>query len=120
MELKNEIKDLNREYEKLCAEDKLLEYWIEKTNQDLQSFAEDEIQSLYAFLTYDDLKTLKNTSNTQEDFLIIKAPKGTSLERVVEEDKNVEFPHQIYLDSGNQEIIPFILSQEQVSLEYKS
>lgn len=118
--LKSEIKDLNREYEKLCAEDKLLEYWIEKTNEDLQSFGEDELQSHYAFLTYEDLQNLRNLSNTQEDFLIIKAPKGTTLERVVlDENEENDYPHQIFLDSGKEEIIPFILSNEHVSLDYK-
>jgi len=111
---------LNREFEKLCAEDKLLEYWIEKTNEDLQSFGEDELQSHYAFLTYDDLKMLRTLSDNKEDYLIIKAPKGTTLERVtLDEDDDVEYPHQIFLESGNEEITPFILSNEEVSLEYK-
>ena len=110
---------MNREYEKLCAEDKLLEYWIEKTNEDLQSFGEDELQSQYAFLTYDDLKLLRTLSDNKEDYLIIKAPKGTTLERMaLDEESDVEYPHQIYLESVKEEIIPFILSNEQISLEY--
>ena len=120
LSLKQELKDLNREYEKLCAEDKLLEYWIEKTNQDLQSFGEDEVQSHYAFVTYEDLKNLRTLSNNNEDYLIIKAPKGTTLERVsLDEEKNeTEYPHQLFLDSGNEEIVPFILSNEQITMEY--
>ena len=121
LSLKQELKDLNREYEKLCAEDKLLEYWIEKTNQDLQSFGQDEVQSHYAFVTHEDLKNLRSLSNNNEDYLIIKAPKGTTLERMALDDEKhgeVEYPHQLFLDSGNEEIVPFILSNEQITMEY--
>lgn len=98
-----------------------MEYWIEKTNQDLQSFGQDEVQSHYAFVTYEDLKNLRSLSNNNEDYLIIKAPKGTTLERMALDDEKhgeVEYPHQLFLDSGNEEIVPFILSNEQITMEY--
>lgn len=120
--LRQELRDLNREYDKLCAEEKLLEYWIEKTNQDLESFGEDEFQSKYAFVTFDDLKKLKAYGNDDEDFLIIKASKGTTLERSLQDDEKFQngnvFPYQIFLDSGKDEIVPFILSNENMTMEY--
>ena len=63
---------------------------------------------------------MRTLSNNNEDYLIIKAPKGTTLERVsLDEEKNeTEYPHQLFLDSGNEEIVPFILSNEQITMEY--
>lgn len=117
-----EIKNLSKEYEKLCAEEKLLDYWIDKTNDDLQNFAKNEEHSKYAFVTFNDIKNLKKSSESNETFLIIKAPKGTTMELPLnnENDQNEsrEYPNQIYLHSEQGEIIPFIVSDEKIAWEF--
>ena len=117
--LELEIKNLSKEYEKLCAEEKLLDYWIDKTNEDLQSFAKDEEHTKYAFVTFNDIKNLKKSSENNETFLIIKAPKGTTMELPIQsEEEGQEYPNQIFLHSENGEIIPFIVSDEKIDLEF--
>ena len=117
-----EIKNLSKEYEKLCAEEKLLDYWIDKTNEDLQNFAKNEEHSKYAFVTVNDIKNLKKSSESNETFLIIKAPKGTTMEIPLsnenELNENQEYPNQIYLHSEQGEIIPFIVSDEKIAWEF--
>ena len=41
------------------------------------------------------------------------------LRMLLDENEENDYPHQIFLDSGKEEIIPFILSNEHVSLDYK-
>lgn len=118
--LELEIKNLSKEYDKLCAEEKLLDYWIDKTNEDLQNFAKNEENTKYAFVTFNDIKNLKKNSDSNETFLIIKAPKGTTMELPLGNDEfgeGQEYPHQIFLHSENGEIIPFIVSDEKIDWE---
>lgn len=121
-ELESEIRNLSKEYDKLCAEEKLLDYWIEKTNDDLQSFAKNEEHTKFAFVTFNDIKNLKKNSGNNETFLIIKAPKGTTMELPLNNENELgesqEFPNQIYLHSDNGEIIPFIVADEKIDWEF--
>lgn len=122
-ELELEIKNLSKEYDKLCAEEKLLDYWIDKTNDDLQNFAKNEEHTKYAFVTFNDIKNLKKSSEN-ETFLIIKAPKGTTMELPLSNEnefgENQEYPNQIYLQSDNGEIIPFIVSDDKIDWEFEN
>jgi len=121
--LEIEIKNLSKEYEKLCAEEKLLDYWIDKTNEDLQNFAKNDEHTKYAFVTFNDIKNLKKNSETNETFLIIKAPKGTTMELPLtneNENDGQEYPNQIFLHSDNGEITPFIVSDDKIDWEFEN
>lgn len=122
--LEHEISNLSKENEKLKAEEKLLDYWIDKTNNELQEFAKNEENTKFAFVTFNDIKNLKKNSEGNETFLIIKAPKGTTMELPVggegEFPEGQEYPHQIFLHSENGEIVPFIVSDEKIDWEFEN
>lgn len=113
--MENEIKNLQKEFEKLNAEEVLLDYWITKTNEDLQNFAKNEENTQYAFLTFSDLMSLKKSSENSETFLIIKAPKGTTMEIPESSEGNIgEYENQLILHCEEGEIVPFIVSENKI------
>ena len=103
---------MKKEYEKLCAEDKLVDYWLEKTNENFQSFSNDE-QGQLAFLTYNDIKEIKNIEDDQNNYLIIRAAKGTTMEM-----QNSDGNYNLVLQTSDGEIIPYLLSDSTLESQY--
>lgn len=116
--LESEIKNLFKEKEKQLAEEKLLDYWIEKTNEDLMNYAKDEELTKYAFLTFEDLRKLTKNCYENDTFLVVKAPTGTTLEVPILDNEAEEYPHQLILKSGEGEIVPFLIYNEKIELQW--
>ncbi len=110
--MKYELQDLKNEYEKLCAEDKLVDYWLEKTNENFQSISNDE-QGQYAFLTFNDLKEIKNFEDNQNNYLIIRAAKGATMEI-----RNSDDNYNLVLQTSEGEIVPYLLSDSTMESQY--
>lgn len=115
--LESEIKSLNKEKERLDAEERILDYWIEKTNEDLINFAKDEELNKFAFITHSDLKRLTK-ENQNETYIVIKAPTGTTLEVPLSENETEDFPHQLVLQTGEGEIVPFLIYNEDINVHW--
>lgn len=117
-QIEDELKILKSNYQSMCEEEEKLDEWISFIQNELNEVANDEAQTKLAFLVFDDLKALNNFSNDEnEAFLIIKAPKGTSLEVPVRENNNSQTVHQLILSSHSEEIKTFLVSDNKLLSE---
>lgn len=117
-QIEDELKNLKSSYQSMCEEEDKLDEWIAQIQNELNSIANDEAQTKQAYLIFDDLKELNNfSSDENESFLIIKAPKGTSLEVPVKETNNSQSVHQLILSSNSEEIKTFLVSENKLLSE---
>ena len=74
--------------------------------------AKEEENTKYAYVTFDDIKGLNSISKEEDSpFLVIKAPKGTTLEIPTSENDNPgENPYQLFLKSKDGEIAVYVVS----------
>lgn len=122
-QLEHELKSIKKEFDDLSKEEKEVDRMLEDMHKKLSDYSQNESQTQYAFLTFNDLKNLKNLTEEGENdtFLIIKAPKGTMMEVPVldEENKNnMDDQHQLLLNSKNGEITSYIVSDDKIMVEY--
>ena len=117
--IEEELKTLKSNYEDLCQEENQLDTWIAMVQNNLNDIANNEELTKFAYLTYDDIISISNgTGEEKESFLIVKAPKGTSLEvPVVDSPNNSGQNHQIILSCNNGEISTYIISDDRLSYE---
>lgn len=111
----NEAANLNRELESLTQEEQKLDYWIAQLQESLNQMTKDPAYAEYAYVTYDDIKSLNNLTGAEnETLLAIRAPPGTSLEvpdpESFPEDERERY--QIYLQSRSGEILVYVVSNE--------
>ena len=81
----------------------------------LADLAKDEANNKYSFVSFEDIKAV-NAQNKESDqpFLVIRAPKGTLLEVPnAQLDGTEEFPHKMKLTSQNEEIFIYVVSNDQ-------
>lgn len=88
-----------------------MDYWISTLQNSLNDLAKDEANAEFAYVTFEDIKALG--SEDQNPFLVIKAPKGTTLEVPTTENENLgENKYQLFLKSPNGEISVYYVSGE--------
>ncbi|CAG9313371.1 unnamed protein product [Blepharisma stoltei] len=110
-----EMNILNKELEMLNKEEDRLDYWTNQIQESLNQLTNDPSYAEFAYVTYDDIKSLPNlTEYPNETLLAIRAPPGTSLEVPDPE----QFPpeekekYQIYLHSKSGEILVYVVSSD--------
>ena len=112
--LEQEINDLQKELEDLEKDDKDVDYWIESLQDTLTGLAKEEANTNYAYVNFDDIKSL-NAINKEDNnpFLVIKAPKGTTLEVPTGDNSNTgEDQYQLFLKSHESEITVYVVSAD--------
>lgn len=100
--------------EDLESEEREIDKWISTLQENLTDLAKEETNTKYAYVTFDDIKDLSSI-NREEDtpFLVIKAPKGTTLEvPTSDNDKLGENPYQLFLKSNEGEISVYVVSAD--------
>jgi transcription factor E2F3 len=112
-----EAASLNRELEELVLEEQSLDYWIGQMQDSLTQMTKDPAYAEYAYVTYDDIKSLSNLTEAEnETLLAIRAPPGTSLEvpdpESLPEDEKERY--QIYLTSKTGEILIYVVSNDKL------
>jgi transcription factor E2F3 len=112
-----EAASLNHELEELMQEEQSLDYWIGQMQESLNQMTKDPAYAEYAYVTYDDIKSLSNLTEAEnETLLAIRAPPGTSLEvpdpdSLPEDEKE---RYQIYLTSKTGEILIYVVSNDKL------
>ena len=92
-------------------ENKILDYQIERVNQDLKSLYDHTNYSKFSYISVDDIRALEPMKG--ESLIVITAPSGTTLE-VPDPDQGMEEGkrrYQIYLHSSNGPISVWVLDQ---------
>lgn len=110
--LEEEIQELQKELAQIEAEEKEIDQWINTLQENLTDLAKDEANAKYAYVTHEDIKSLGALSqDDQSPFLVIKAPKGTTLEVPTSENENLgENKYQLFLKSNSGEITVYVVS----------
>jgi len=105
--------DLQREIQKLKAEESLEDDAISRAQSQLKQVVEDPSYSKFAFVTHEDIRNLPSMQG--QTLIAIKAPAGTRLE-VPDPDegmRNGKRRYQIFLQSENKTPIDvYLVSQE--------
>ena len=99
-------------------EEEMLDYWINQMQENLTQMTKDPSYADYAYVTFDDIKSLSNlTENENETLIAVRAPPGTSLEVPDPESlpKDEKEKYQIYLQSKAGEILVYIVSNEKLA-----
>ena len=114
----SEMTSLNQEMESLAKDERNLDHWIEQMTESLKNMTKDPMYAEYAYVTFDDIKSLKHlTDSESETLLAIRAPTGTTLE-VPDPDSLPASEHeryQLYLQSNSGEILVYMVSNEKQS-----
>eukprot|EP01016_Furgasonia_blochmanni_P012815 TRINITY_DN16420_c0_g1_i1.p2 TRINITY_DN16420_c0_g1~~TRINITY_DN16420_c0_g1_i1.p2 ORF type:complete len:182 (+),score=56.35 TRINITY_DN16420_c0_g1_i1:87-632(+) len=132
-----EIKVLRHQLEDLMLEESNINDHISELQKKLEEIERDEDNTKYAYVTHDDLSALQtndldeidndvigasgssvnriNNNNHENEgaFLVIHAPKGTTLEVPnwdVEGMQSVEYPYRLFLNSRQGEISVYVVS----------
>jgi len=110
----DDILHITQELENLAMEEREIDKWTSTLQDMLADLAKDEINNQFSYVYFDDIKAV-NTVGKESDqpFLVIRAPKGTLLEvPSVVTDGSEEFPHKMKLTSQNEEIFIYVVSNE--------
>ena len=111
-----EVSILRVDYAELQDKERNIDLMIEKAQEDLRKMAKEEETLKFAFLNYEDLEKLEN----KENFFIIKAPKGSTLEVPLQsEEADEQYPNQLFFSTKTGEIEFFILSDGKLKMEYE-
>ena len=108
--LEEDVSRLTEEFEELQEKERNLDRCLEKAQENLLKMAKEQETLNYAYLTYKDLEKLENKDN----FFIIKAPKGSTLEVPLQnaEDGDQEYPNQLFFSTKTGEIEFYVLSDK--------
>lgn len=111
----SEMSSLNQELETLAKDERNLDHWIEQMTESLKNMTKDPMYAEYAYVTFDDIKSLKHLTDAEnETLLAIRAPPGTNLEVPDPEslpDTERE-RYQLYLQSTSGEILVYMVSND--------
>lgn len=114
----SEMSSLNQELESLAKDERNLDHWIEQMTESLKNMTKDPMYAEYAYVTFDDIKSLKHLTDAEnETLLAIRAPPGTTLEVPDPEslpDSERE-RYQLYLQSTSGEILVYMVSNDKQS-----
>jgi hypothetical protein len=111
--LENEINSLRTEFNHHDSEEKELDKLIEKFQNSLSEITKDEAVYNHSYVTFEDILALDAmTKEANQNFLVVRAPKGTILEIPSETPENDEYPHKIKMESQEEELILYMVSEE--------
>lgn len=114
---------MKKQLEALVDDEKQMDECIQELHKKLnQNFLNNEEQTKYTYLTYDDFKALSKTNGEDNQALfIITAPKGTTLEVPVidNNDTRNEYPYQLFLNSKSGEIQVYICTEQNQAVQYE-
>lgn len=94
-------------------EEQEIDKWTEYFQTALNNLAQDETNSLFSYVTFDDIKSVNTLTKAEgQPFLVIRAPKGTTLEVPLPDqmDDQQEFPYKMRLESQTDEILIYVVS----------
>jgi len=113
--IENDINQLTEEIESLGVEEGEIDKWTAYLQEMLGDLSKDAENNNYAYVTFDDIKSVETLSKESEQpFLVIRAPKGTVLEvPVSEQETNDEYPYKIKLSSQEGEILIYVVSKDE-------
>jgi len=113
--IENDINQLTQEIEQLAVEEEEIDKWTAYLQEMLGDLSKDAENNNYAYVTFDDIKSVETLSKESEQpFLVIRAPKGTVLEvPVSEQEANDEYPYKIKLSSQEGEILIYVVSKDE-------
>ena len=109
------MSSLNQELESLAKDERNLDHWIEQMTESLKNMTKDPMYAEYAYVTFDDIKSLKHlTDSENETLLAIRAPPGTTLEVPDPESlpPSERERYQLYLQSTSGEILVYMVSND--------
>jgi len=115
--IEDEIGDLINELDQLAREEDEVDNWTKYLQETLGDLTKDETNNNFSYVTFDDVKSV-NTLSKEDDqpFLVIRAPKGTVLEvPVADQEQEEEFPYRMKLTSQDEEILIYVVSNDQTS-----
>jgi transcription factor E2F3 len=114
--IENEIKILSQELEYLQNEESEIDKWMLRLQENLSGLAKDDSNSQFSYVTFEDIKAVRSlTKDSNQPFMVIRAPKGTILEVPTEEneeDDEEDYPYKLKLSSENEEIMVYVVSNE--------
>lgn len=98
--------------EELQEKDRELDLCLEKAQENLLKISREQESLNYAYLKYSDFEHLENKDN----FFIIKAPKGSTLEVPLhgsnDDESEQEYPNQLFFSTKNGKIEFYILDKK--------
>jgi len=108
----DDITHLAEELESLIEEENEVDRWTHYLQGMVMDLTNDETNNKYSYVNFDDVKCVNpNSKEDDQPFLVIRAPKGATLEvPVADPDTMEEFPHKMNLTSQNEEILIYIVS----------
>jgi len=110
----SDVRFISQELEALALEEREIDKWTSTLQEMLADLAKDDTNNQFSYVAFDDIKAV-NTVGKESDqpFLVIRAPKGTLLEvPSISADATEEFPHKMKLTSQNEEIFIYVVSNE--------
>jgi len=113
--IENDINQLTNELEQLLVEEEEIDKWTAYLQEMLADLSKDAENNNYAYVTFDDIKSVETLSKESEQpFLVIRAPKGTVLEvPISDQEANDEYPYKIKLSSQEGEILIYVVSKDE-------
>lgn len=109
-QMEKDIEEMRGRLEDLQVKEKRVDNYIESINRKIkEEFLQNESEKEYNYLTYEDCKKLTERihKDSTDSLLIITAPKGTTIE-VPAQQKDVEYPYQLLMNSGQGEISVYL------------
>lgn len=112
--LEREIQELQNELDNLERDEEEIDNWMNILQENLTDLAKEEANTKYAYVTFDDIKALNSISREENTpFLVVKAPKGTTLEVPTGDNDNLgDNQYQLFLKSTEGEIAVYVVSAD--------
>lgn len=113
--IENDINSLSKELDQLIVEEEEIDRWTAYLQEMLADLSKDAENNNYAYVTFDDIKSVETLSKESEQpFLVIRAPKGTVLEvPISDQETSDEYPYKIKLSSQEGEILIYVVSKDE-------
>jgi len=109
----NDLAHLVDELDRHAAEENEIDRWTNYLQGTLMDLTNDQITNNFSYVTFDDVKCVNTLSkDNDQPFLVVRAPKGATLEVPVEQEEIEEYPYKMKLTSQDEEILIYIVSNE--------
>jgi hypothetical protein len=108
--MEKDIEEMRDRLEDLQTKERKVDNFIESINRKIkEEFLQNETEKEFNYLTFEDCKKLTERihKDSTDSLLIITAPKGTTIEVPVQQ-KEVEYPHQLLMNSSQGEISVYL------------
>jgi len=113
LEADNDLEDLSNEIEMLVMEEREIDSWILQLQKNIENLSKDDTNNSFSYVSFEDIKSINaNPKEDDQPFIVIKAPKGTTLEVPISEGDLDEYPHKMNLKSHEEKIAIYLVSNE--------